>query len=129
ACAGRGGAGGGGAGGGGGGGCPWGWGGGGGGGGGARPSGSWPIESRRLDRSAHRSYRCAALSSDAPFTPPWGGTHMRKWIGSGLLVTVLALLPARAPAQRRPAAEAGPRNELGVRSEEHTSELQSRFDL
>src|SRR5207237_7787610 len=40
--------------------------------GGARPSGSWPIESRRLDRSAHRSYRCAALSSDAPFTPPWG---------------------------------------------------------
>jgi len=39
---------------------------------------------------------------------------MRKWIGSGLLVTVLALLPARAPAQRRTAAEAGPRNELGV---------------
>ncbi len=39
---------------------------------------------------------------------------MRKWIGSGLLVTVLALLPARAPAQRRAPAEAGPRNELGV---------------
>src|SRR5881398_94428 len=55
------------------------------------------------------------LHSSRPCTVPYRGcSHMRKWIGSGLLVTVLALLPARAPAQRRTAAEAGPRNELGV---------------
>jgi hypothetical protein len=38
---------------------------------------------------------------------------MRKWIGSALLLSVLALLPAFAAAQRR-AAETGPKNELGV---------------
>src|SRR2546430_11606754 len=49
-----------------------------------------------------------------PSSQATGGFHMRKCIGSALLLVMLAAYPALGVAQRRAAAEAGPQNELGV---------------
>src|SRR5207249_6583778 len=79
-----------------------------------------------------------------------GRLCMRQLIGSLLLLAAVGLAPAELAAQRRPAARAAASRAdrpsfglqldwgndpnfgiggRGVRSEEHTSELQSRFDL
>src|SRR5437867_1725544 len=45
------------------------------------------------------------LHSSRPCTVPYrGGSHMRKWIGSALLLAAVAFIPAELVAQRRPAA-------------------------
>src|SRR5437667_1826928 len=45
------------------------------------------------------------LHPSRPWTVPYrGGSHMRKWIGSALLLAAVAFIPAELAAQRRPAA-------------------------
>src|SRR2546425_10688927 len=49
--------------------------------------------------------------SSRPCTVPYrGGSHMRKWIGSALLVAAVAFNAAELAAQRRPAARPAPRS-------------------
>src|SRR3989449_5572914 len=49
--------------------------------------------------------------SSRPCTVPYrGGSHMRKWIGSALLVAAVAFNAAELVAQRRPAARPAPRS-------------------
>src|SRR5207253_2480228 len=59
-----------------------------------------PSGGRRRARGG-RSRRTGLTPFILPFR---GGSHMRKCIGSALLVMMLATVPALATAQRRPAA-------------------------
>src|SRR5699024_11254363 len=58
-------------------------------------------------------------------------SYMLQWFAFGIMIIIAVGISARR--ERKAAAEAGPRSsgdsEYVVRSEEHTSELQSRFDL
>src|SRR5437899_3997159 len=48
---------------------------------------------------------CGSFLWSRPCTLPYrGGSHMRKWIGSALLLAAVAFIPAELAAQRRPAA-------------------------
>src|SRR6266550_2282939 len=48
---------------------------------------------------------CGSFLWSRPCTLPYrGGSHMRKWIGSALLLAAVAFIPAQLVAQRRPAA-------------------------
>src|SRR5207245_10955510 len=48
---------------------------------------------------------CGSFLWSRPCTLPYrGGSHMRKWIGSALLLAAAAFIPAQLVAQRRPAA-------------------------
>src|SRR2546426_7371507 len=54
---------------------------------------------------------CGSFLWSRPCTLPYrGGSHMRKWIGSALLVAAVVFVPAQLVAQRRPAARPAPRS-------------------
>src|SRR2546425_10072992 len=54
---------------------------------------------------------CGSFLWSRPCTLPYrGGSHMRKWIGSALLVAAVVFIPAQLVAQRRPAARPAPRS-------------------
>src|SRR3989442_14246495 len=54
---------------------------------------------------------CGSFPWSRPCTLPYrGGSHMRKWIGSALLVAAVVFIPAQLVAQRRPAARPAPRS-------------------
>src|SRR5438132_14400919 len=54
---------------------------------------------------------CGSFLWSRPCTLPYrGGSPMRTWIGSALLLAAVAFIPAQLVAQRRPAARPAPRS-------------------